>query len=248
MSKSHETNRDLWKQVYKMYLIDRMPLAAIAEAIGKSPSYADQLRRRFGLPSKQRADLYHPAASQMFSAEQEQILLGSLLGDGCIVSRTSRNPVYKETHSIHQLAYIEWKASKLKPFVKDVRIGHKGTQAYITSVALPQLKFYYNVFYHKKKRIPVEALHWLDDLAVAVWYMDDGSISRNSKQVRIATHGFGLAETRMLQGWMAAKYGIDFYVYESGGYPVMTLQKRHNSQFLNLVGPHIVSSMRYKLG
>lgn len=252
MSKPIIYDRDLWKKVYKHYMVDQKPLEWIAEQLGYHPDAISKLRETFGLPARTRQYLFNSAARIMFSDEQEQIILGSLLGDGCVMARDSRNPLYTETHSIHQLEYADWKAKKLYPFITHVGkpyIGHKGTQVIIKSVALPQLEFYRKVFYPNGKKIfPVESLSWLDDLAVAVWYMDDGGISKINQQITLSTCSFNIGTVGMLQGWLATRYKILATIQVRNGYPFLVIQKASNERFLGIVEPHVIPSMRYKLG
>ncbi len=244
------TDRTLWKAVYQAYMIDDIPLGEIANRLGYSQDTTlIDVARKFGIPSKRHKYLYNELYRQMLSDEQEQILLGGLLGDGCIVQRTSRNCEYKETHSIYQLEYLQWKRDRMYPFLDKIYIGHKRNTAQVKSVALPQLGFYRNAFYpNDKKIIPVEALEWLDDLAVAVWYMDDGSISKSQGNIKLCTHGFNLGNVGMLQGWLATKYKVMAHIYMDRTYPFLTIQKESCDRFLRVVEPYIVPSMRYKLG
>lgn len=250
MTAKISSNRDLWRKVYQMYMIDDVPLGEIANRLGynQDTSIID-VAHKFGMPSKKHSYLYNDLCRQMFTDEQEQILLGSLLGDGCIMQRTSRNCEYVETHSIHQLEYISWKQRKLYPFIKDVKVGHKGVDAQLKSVALPQLGFYRGAFYPKDKKIvPVESLQWLDDLALAVWYMDDGSISKQQGSVKFATCGFNLGNVGMLQGWLMMKYGVKSHIFMDKEYPNLHIMKEDTGKLLSVIEPHIVPSMRYKLG
>ena len=47
-----------------------------------------------------------------------QILIGSLLGDGCIAKNNSKckNYSFKEMHCVEQSEYVEWKAKMLSCF------------------------------------------------------------------------------------------------------------------------------------
>jgi recombination protein RecA len=233
-------------------MVDEVPLGEIANRLGYAQDNSvNSIAKKFGIPSRRgsRKDLYNDLYKQMFSDEQEQILLGSLLGDGCILQRTSRNCVYSETHSIHQLDYISWKQKKMYPFIQKVQVGHKQVSAYMKSVALPQLGFYRNVFYPKDDKIvPVESLAWMNELAVAVWYMDDGSISKNNKNIKFSTHGFTPSSVGMLQGWLATKFDIISRVYYDRNYPFLQIMHNSNDKFISLVEPYIIPSMRYKLG
>ena len=251
MSKKNIYNRELWKALYSMYVIQGKHFDEIADTCGYSdPNVIGKVLESVEIHPGIRSDLYNSLSKIMLTDEQEQILLGSILGDGCVLDRTSRNPIYTETHSIHQLDYLNWKQTRLYPFVNKVTIGHKGVDAQIRSVALHQLKYYRKVFYpDDKKIVPVETLEWLDALAIAVWYMDDGSITKESGIIRIATCSFDMRTVGMLQGWFAAKYGILCYVRtDKGKYPTLVIQKESNDKFLKLVEPYIISSMRYKLG
>ena len=257
MSKSIATNRQLWEKLYRLYMIEQLPTDYIAERLGYSDgSVVLNTCRKFGIPSRKRADLYTQEALTMFNPEQEQILLGSILGDGCIMNRDSRNPIYTEMHSIHQIDYLSWKQTRLYPFMKDLEIGHKEVTVAMRSRALPQLGFYRGVFYPDgKKVVPVETLNWIDDLAIAVWFMDDGTHSKKEMQFSIATCSFDIRTNGMLQGWLASKYGIYFTVsvrtcknYKGARYPYLVLQKESNKKFLEIIEPHIVPSMRYKIG
>ena len=254
MSKSISTDRELWKQVYQYYMIDQKPLEWIADILGYSPDAVSKLRETLGMPARTKQYLFNSLAMTMFTEEQEQIIFGGILGDGYIQDRDSRNPIYSETHSVYQLEYLDWKARKLYPFISKTGkpyVGHKGTQAQIKSVALPQLRFYRGVFYRdgKSKIFPVEALEWLDDLAVAVWFMDDGSFSKASGQIKLATCSFNIGTVGMLQGWLATKYKVLCTIQTSNGlYPTLVVQKSSNERFFNLVEPHVIPSMRYKLG
>jgi recombination protein RecA len=256
MSKSIATDRELWKKFYQLYMVEHLPVDHIAERLGYSDdTVVESIRRKFGCPARRRADLYTKEALMMFSPEQEQILLGSILGDGCIMNRDSRNPIYTESHSIHQIDYLSWKQTRMYPFMKELEIGHKQVSVMMRSRALPQLGFYRGVYYpDDKKVIPVETLEWMDDLAVAVWFMDDGTCSKGQNQFRFSTCGFDMRTNGMLQGWFAAKYGLYFYVVsmfnKDYGKPYLNLvlQAQCNKRFVEIIEPHIVPSMRYKLG
>ena len=45
---------------------------------------------------------------ESLSKIEEQIIIGSILGDGCLVGN-KRNPKFKENHSIKQEEYLRWK-------------------------------------------------------------------------------------------------------------------------------------------
>jgi recombination protein RecA len=231
-------------------MIEKKPVADIAYEMGyMSDDVMYKVLHQYGIPTERRTGRLNPLYKEFFTDRQEQILLGGILGDGCVLAREQRHPKYTETHSVHQLEYLDWKAKEFYPFITKVQIGHQAVQGQIVSCGLPQLHFYRNLFYPEDhKVIPVECLNWLDELALAVWYMDDGSFTKTSGQVRIATCSFKVHEISMIQGWLMGKYGILSYIHINRNYPVLCIATNHNDKFFGLIEPHLIPSMRYKLG
>lgn len=254
MSKSNIFDREKWKILYQAWMVDELSPSQVAGLAGYSDeAVIYKALKGYGIPIERRSGRRNPLYATMLTDDQEQILLGSMLGDGCIRSNgEGRAPYYVETHSIRQLGYLEWKAGMLSPFIKNVSkpyVGHKGTQAYIKSGNLPQLGFYRSLFYvDDKKSVPIEALEWMKPISLAVWYMDDGSMSRSSGQISLATCAFDALTAGRLQGWLLGKFEVKFSVVFDREQPKLVLQKADNDRFLELVSPYIISPMRYKLG
>jgi len=109
---------------------------------------------------------------------QSSLIIGTRLGDG--TTRCKRNPLLEINHGHAQRAYVDWKRQVLSWMVgtgPKVRCsGGQGRLAYrFTTLSLPDLRPFYDLFYTEGKKI----VPWLSltPLALAVWFMDDGSKS-----------------------------------------------------------------------
>jgi len=194
------------------------------------------------------------------SSEQKDILIGSMLGDGCLESQ-NKNRTYrlKIEQSLLHKEYVDWLYEKLKnlvltePKIKIKKIGSKNYQNYgFQTISCGQLRFFAHQFYDqnsKKKKIPKIIGRLLNPLALAVWFMDDGQIkSRKHRALLINSQCFSKKDLGLLQKALKDKFGIETTLKkEKTGYRLYLLSKTISS-FLSIINPYILPSMRYKLG
>lgn len=140
--------------------------------------------------------------SPTLTPEQEQIVLGSLLGDGTIRKYKKKDgtpsnqlPMLTESHSESQADYAEWKISAY------ANLEPKSRRSFTTAVKNGTKK-YANISFHTKafgvlhqyaemcinedgiKRVTWEWLNKIDRLGLAVWFMDDGAFHKQKQQNR----------------------------------------------------------------
>ena len=194
------------------------------------------------------------------SSEQKDILIGSMLGDGCLESQ-NKNRTYrlKIEQSFSHKEYVDWLYRKLKnlvltePKIKIKKIGSKSYQNYgFQTISCSQLRFFAHQFYDqnsKKKKIPKIIGKLLNPLALAVWFMDDGQIkSRKHRALLINSQCFSRKDLGLLQKALKDKFGTETTLKkEKTGYRIYLLSKTI-SIFLAIINPYILPSMRYKLG
>lgn len=194
------------------------------------------------------------------SSEQKDILIGSMLGDGCLESQ-NKNRTYrlKIEQSFSHKEYVDWLYRKLKnlvltePKIKIKKIGSKTYQNYgFQTISCSQLRFFAHQFYDqnsKKKKIPKIIGKLLNPLALAVWFMDDGQIkSRKHRALLINSQCFSRKDLGLLQKALKDKFGTETTLKkEKTGYRIYLLSKTI-SIFLAIINPYILPSMRHKLG
>lgn len=111
------------------------------------------------------------------------ILVGSMLGDGRL-SRTPHAARFTENHCDAQRAYIEWKVKEWGQWVQAPlapvtwkKEGRDFPGWRFHTVSHASLVSWHDRFYDGDgpKHLTREIIHVMDDLAFAIWFMDDGS-------------------------------------------------------------------------
>lgn len=179
------------------------------------------------------------------SEVQHAVVTGTLLGDGSM--RCRANALLEVNHSIHQRSYVDWKYRRLADFVTTppkVRESNGGRRAcrFVTR-SLPALTPYYRLFYETgKKRVPYVEL---SPLALAVWFMDDGSRSRNA--VYLNTQQFDLPSQYKLLQILYDQWRIEGALNRDKTYHRIRLSVEGTRELARVIEPHILDEFRYKL-
>ncbi len=189
---------------------------------------------------------------QGLSFIQEQTILGTLLGDGYRFGDYGINI----SHSIKQTEYI----SLLKRIFSNINISESrlisgyGSKMIILTMSNKELfKDIIDVCYFSgKKRLNKSWLNRLTPLALAIWYMDDGSIDnlqRRNQRAELATQSFTINELKLLQSILYSKYGIKGTLKKSKTKTQYSLRfsTEESHIFFMLVSPFIIKSLKYKL-
>lgn len=182
--------------------------------------------------------------------EQKEILFGTLLGDGNLRYNDSGKSVFgRMNHSILQEEYIKYKQNKLKNLTSEVKFykakaGSKYYDSlYFTFKSNTQLNSLYHAFYDEsgKKHIP-DDLSLLTPIAMAFWFMDDGSASNPS--IRIATCSFSVQDLERLKCFLYQRYSLEVTITRERK---LYFKAKTKKRFKELVEPYIIESMKYKL-
>lgn len=190
------------------------------------------------------------------SVVQEQILLGSLLGDGHLETGTQgRTYRYRVVQSTKKPLYFQFLYNTFQDFISTdistrvykTKSGESSTQMFTTqtsSVFQPYGSLFYN---EKTKCVPKTIGNCLTPLSLAVWYMDDGSMkSSKSKGVYLNTHCFSCDEIDFLCEILGQNFGLkawrtkdkqSFRIYISG---------KSYDHLRNLITPYFTDDMWYK--
>lgn len=191
---------------------------------------------------------------------QKQVLVGTLLGDGCLETQNKgRTYRLKIEHSFQQKDYVDWKYSMFrnwvltKPVIRKYiayRLERKNYR--FSTVSNGSLRFYAQQFYKNgKKAIPKLIGKMLTPLALAIWFMDDGSIKSNQhKALVIHAQSFDKIDLEKIIKIIEDKFGIKSTLRkrnDGSGYAIYILSETVD-KFIDLVKDYILPSMKYKLG
>jgi hypothetical protein len=177
---------------------------------------------------------------------QRELVLGSLLGDGHL--RPHRNKVVFEfLQTAKRKFYVEWKHEILGDLACPQIYHHQDKREYYKLVTKihPELSELYHLFYKDgRKTVPEEIGKILTPFAVTVWFMDDGSKSRDA--VYFNTQGFEVQEQFHLIRALR-RFHVIANLNRDDKYYRLRVLKRCNKKFSELVRPYILKEFLYKL-
>jgi hypothetical protein len=181
---------------------------------------------------------------------QRSVIIGTLLGDGYLRIVPGRANAFLEiNHSITQKEYVDWKYEMLKSVCKSGPIQRKGNGTRIayrfTTRQNKEFTSLYQTFYQNGKKIIPEILE-IDPISLAVWFMDDGSRCRES-DVYLNTQQFDVEDQKKLISFLQ-RMGIDSSLNKDKIYWRIRIKKSSINTFFNIISPHIIPSMNYKIG
>jgi LAGLIDADG DNA endonuclease family len=106
---------------------------------------------------------------------------------------------------------------------------------------------FYKVVDNKlKKIIPLNIENYLTPLALAIWFMNDGSKFNNS--VKIVTNCFTYEEISYLCIILKNKYNLTVTLNKSKKNIIIYIHENSMFLFSNLIKPYMLPSLYYKLG
>lgn len=180
---------------------------------------------------------------------QRSVIIGSILGDGYIRILPGRSDAFLEiNHSIRAKEYVDWKYSVLKNICqsppKERIIDAKRIAYRFFTRQNPELTDLLKLFYLNKRKIIPKNLK-LDPVILAVWFMDDGSKCRDH-DVYLNCQQFANGDQKKLLGALRAM-GLKARLNKDKKYYRIRFFKESVSKLNQIIYPHIVPSMRYKL-
>lgn len=185
---------------------------------------------------------------------QEQMILGSLLGDMNIGKPRKHHPTCRLAlvQSTKQKELFMKKVEILGEFMGTYRehsyLDSRTNNVYSTIRGNSKSHKVFNDIYNKLyingvKTITQEYLDMIDHpIALAYWFMDDGSNSGT-----IATNGFTEKEVCLLSNWLKNRFDITTTIRKSKCRCVLYITMSSRVNFDELIFPYIIPSMKYKL-
>lgn len=108
-----------------------------------------------------------------------QIIMGTILGGSSVVKPTKGLNCYLFMRSCNQ-DWVKYKAEELKELASENAFTLENSTLRWHSNCYPVFNKFRDMFYEgKKKVVKMEVLDMLMDTALAIWYIDKGSILKN---------------------------------------------------------------------
>lgn len=183
------------------------------------------------------SDLRQSAAARVLSEDQYQIVLGSFLGDGYIHRLPSGRFRLKVIHGEKQTEYCTWKAQM---FGCDVQVIEKNGYAQTPAVRFTSKMFDLHPsrqFPQTKTLCPQWVLDDLDARGLAIWWMDDGTLSREGVSGRLSTCSFDNdSHMRILQ--KLDSMGIEAQIIKERQHQSIQMNEDGIMALLKLIAPY----------
>lgn len=200
------------------------------------------------------------------SGQQWQVVLGGLMGDGHLApSRRGRHDVrYRMGHGTAQVAYLDWKAS-LFGNIGQTRTERPDGSVHVDLSSLPELGEIRDVIYwgDGKKHLTHDVIKQLTPLALAIWYMDDGSFAHRSTgtqapaaggsdrgdRIEICVEALSEGSRERLVELLRDVHGVEAQVSLGGArqQAVLQMSTAGSTRFQEIVAPYVHASMEDKL-
>lgn len=202
------------------------------------------------------------------SEKAEQIILGSILGDGCIEkyrrndenTKLRLNSQLEITQGHDQKDYLLYKKQLLEeegvPGKITIRPAELGTRK-IKGIPLFAKESYmyetrrsssfnkYRDLFYKNKKYINRYIYKLKPLGLAIWYMDDGNLFKRT--VKLFTNCFTNKDLLILQDMLKRNFNIETTQNKcSSGGKCLYVRTKSLQTFFSLVSPYIPECMNYK--
>jgi hypothetical protein len=191
----------------------------------------------------------------------EQVILGSLLGDGCIV-RKRTNCLFTFNHSMRQHDYAFYKVNILqlegismryevlphgygKSYIDGREIKDNGIAKGVSEVNTAFNKFR-DEWYTPKKEVP-DSITKLGPLGLAIWFMDDGAL-HSPTGLYLSTNGFNHESQLKLVKVLKDNFGITAHIHKNKDKEILYIVQKDKKKFLDIIRPYVCESMKYKFG
>ncbi|MGH2450710.1 MAG: recombinase RecA [Candidatus Limnocylindria bacterium] len=185
---------------------------------------------------------------------QHEVIAGSLMGDGSLSlpkRPESRGVKFRLGHGPKQRAYLEWKVSLFAniPGSFWARVDGK---AFWDSTPMPELHdIRQKVYRLGVKRFDQAFFDGLTPLGLAIWYLDDGSLTvrgrRESGRIAICVEAMSRDSQDRLVGSLRDRWGVEARVHDIGEKAVLRMERDATERFQALIAPYVHVSMEYKL-
>lgn len=190
-------------------------------------------------------------ASLKLSSLQKEVLLGTILGDGCLTPNYwGKNYRLQICHCKKQKQLVTWKHNIFKNFTLSKPSYCKNRKAWeFKTISHPEFTEFYKIFYpQQKKLIPSTILPSLTPLSLAVWFMDDGARGPRQAGFTLNSQSYTYDDNLKLKTFLEKRFELrNISIHKDKNNFRLYIRKNSEEQLIKLVKPYILSCMQYKL-
>lgn len=213
-------------------------ITKVASKIRRNYSTVRHWYKQFDIViNKSGMTIYQELRNTSMSNAHKSALIGSMLGDGGLwLAPHSKNARLYVCHCEKQLGYLKWLHELFQPFSRPIVQTEKAGKKFIGNIEVNASNFYrfytiahpditsiYKTYYRKNfKGVDKSLIDKVDLLAMAIWFCDDGNVTRNRKGHvsggSIATCSFTYKEHLILVEILQRFFKGSIKIKKHGGY------------------------------
>lgn len=186
------------------------------------------------------------------TSRQEAVLVGTLLGDGCLAKHGRRHRL----HIKHKIAHRSLAELKYRVFEDFISMPLHEFDLQLRGGAFPCVQFatrthsvfskWHSYFYlDGRKIVPEEIESYLSGLSMAVWFMDDGAADYAGATLQ--THSFSADEVELLVSLLRRKFELEVNSRMNKGKRIIYVKASSMNALRELIEPHLLPEFDYKL-
>lgn len=250
-----QTNTFVWKEVTNMWHRGKKALVEVQASNRKIKCTPNHLFltsvgwvRACDLVEGDMLVASHPEECQVLkklNPDQEQLFLGSYLGDGGFDSFGLNRTRLSVNHGMAQEEYCKWKASMF--YTETHPVLNSGYNPHEPKVGFCTKAYGYPIHFESPKQVcPQAILDALDVKGLAVWFMDDGSAYSGQNGGSFHTESFDMDSVdRMIQ--TLQRFGLEAKLGDYSKGPVLKIAKEAYLQLCSLIAPWVHPNLAYKI-
>jgi hypothetical protein len=196
----------------------------------------------------------------LVGTELRSAIIGMVAGDAYIWKQKGCSSVsLRIRHAEKQREYLKFKRDILQNLFKKWEVpiqsfnnsGYPGVK--IETRDHPRFRIIRKWFYSSgKKWFSRQILNYLTPLGIAIWYMDDGSLSLKKREGKV--HGreihlntyCSLEEVRIIQAYFKEVWDVSWTIVPNKGLFRLRMGSNEARKLFNIIEPYIVPMMKYK--
>lgn len=253
-----------YKNLHDLYVNQKLSDAQIAKNFGLTLGQVHRLRNKYFIKAIEQHERHKKRSLDLIEVN---LIVGLLLGDGHLRLRSGNNtyPSLMIEQSAKHKEYIfklyemlsDWLPADTGP-PRQCRHEGKNEKVYhsyaFSTVQHPAFFPIYHAFYADGKK-KFNNREFIKDnfnvLSLAVWIMDDGSLSGNCRRNMLATNSFTQDEVNFLREMLLEKFGLKTWICKRTNTSEITYEiafdKKSSNVLSTLLRDLVVPSMQYKL-
>jgi hypothetical protein len=192
------------------------------------------------------------SSSKKLTGRQQAVLVGTLLGDGCLAKHGRFHRLHIKHKEAHRVL-AEFKRDVFADFVKmplhafDQRLGEKCFPCVqFATRTSPLFTEWHARFYRERKIVPLDIAHYLTPLSLTVWFMDDGAADHAGATLQ--THSFTGEEVELLVQSLQDSFGLAVNPRRNRGRWIIYVRSAGMGRLRGILEPHLLPGFAYKIG